>query len=107
MKKICLSVVAASAILFSAQTVSAQATQEEVAVEQTATQQTDYTQVAIEDLPAAVQQAVERDFAGAVIAEAYVKETEASQEFKLVVQTADGEQKELHADAEGNWLDQE
>lgn len=108
MKKICLSVVAASAILFSTQTVSAQApAQEEVTVEQTVAQQTDFTQVAIEDLPAAVQQAVERDFAGAVIAEAHVKETEASQEFKLVIQTADGEQKELYADAEGNWLDKE
>jgi hypothetical protein len=108
MKKICLSLVAASAILFSTQTASAQtAVQEEVTVEQTADQQTEFTQVAIEDLPAAVQQAVERDFAGAVIAEAYVKETEASQEFKLVVQTAEGEQKELYADAEGNWIDKE
>ena len=108
MKKIFLSVVAASAILFSTQTVSAQdATQEEVTVEQSTTQQTDYTQVAIEDLPAAVQQAVERDFPGAVIAEAHVKETEVGQEFKLVVKTAEGEDQELHADAEGNWIDKE
>lgn len=108
MKKICLSVVAASAILFSAQTMSAQeVAQNDVTVEQTAEQQTDYTQIAIEELPAEVQQAVERDFAGAVIAEAYVKENEAGQKFKLVVQTAEGEQKELYADAEGNWIDEE
>lgn len=109
MKKICLSVVAASAILFSAQTMSAQeAVQgEETTVEQTVDQKTEFAQVAIEDLPAAVQQAVERDFAGAVIAEAYVKENEAGQTFKLVVQTAEGEQQELYADAEGNWIEQD
>lgn len=107
MKKICLSVVAASAILFSAQTMSAQeaVSGEEVSVEKAVEQKTEFVQVAIEDLPAEVQQAVERDFAGAVIAEAYVKETEAGQKFKLVVQTAEGDQKKLYADAEGNWIE--
>lgn len=107
MKKIVLSVVAASAMLFSAQTVSAQAPQPEVAVEQTADQKSDWRQIEVGELPAEVQQAVERDFAGAVIAEAHVKEKEGEQKFKLVLQTAEGEQKELYADAQGNWIDKD
>src|SRR6056297_1806048 len=99
MKKICLSVVAASAMLFSAQTLSAQqpVKEDQNTVEQTVEQKTNYAQIAIEELPAEVQQAVERDFAGAVIAEAYVKETEAGKNYKLVLQTAEGDQKELYA----------
>ncbi|GAB2760939.1 hypothetical protein [Salinimicrobium soli] len=108
MKKICLTVVAASAMLFSAQNLSAQvAVEEQVAVEATVSQDSEYTQIEITDLPAEVQQALERDYEGAVITEAYVKEVEGAKEFKLVVKTAKGEEKELHADAEGNWIDQD
>ena len=105
MKKICLTVVAASAMLFSAQNVSAQEpVQDEVTVQETA-QTTDWNQVEVQELPAEVQQSVERDFEGAVISEAYVKEKEGEQKFKLKVQTAEGEEKELYADAQGNWID--
>jgi len=107
MKKMILSVVAASAMLFSAQTMTAQETnaEAEVTVEQAAEQQSDWRQVEFAELPAEVQQAVERDFAGAVIAEAHVKEKEGEQKFKLVIQTAEGEQQELYADAQGNWIE--
>jgi hypothetical protein len=108
MKKIVLSVVAASAMIFSTQTMTAQVAnaEAEVAVEQTE-QKAEWRQVEVAELPAEVQQAVERDFAGAVIAEAHVKEKEGEQKFKLVVQTAEGEQKELYADAQGNWIDKD
>ncbi|SDK87773.1 hypothetical protein SAMN04488034_101739 [Salinimicrobium catena] len=108
MKKIVLSVVAASAMIFSTQTMNAQVAnaEAEVAVEQTE-QKAEWRQVEVAELPAEVQQAVERDFAGAVIAEAHVKEKEGEQKFKLVVQTAEGEQKELYADAQGNWIDKD
>lgn len=106
MKKICLSVVAASAMLFSAQNLSAQeVAQAQVEVEATVGQQEDFRQIEIEELPAEVQQAVERDFAGATIAEAYVKEKEGELKYKLKVTTAEGEEKELYADAQGNWID--
>lgn len=107
MKKMILSVVAASAMLFSAQTMTAQEAnaEAEVTLEQAADQQSDWRQVEVAELPAEVQQAVERDFAGAVIAEAHVKEKEGEQKFKLVIQTAEGEQQELYADAQGNWID--
>ncbi|NJW52989.1 hypothetical protein [Salinimicrobium oceani] len=110
MKKICLTVLAASALIFSTQTVSAQeVAQANVEVEETVTQrvQDDFRQIEIEELPAEVQQAVERDFAGATIAEAHVKEHEGEQKFKLKVTTAEGEEKELYADAQGNWIDKE
>lgn len=110
MKKICLSLVAASAMLFSAQTVSAQEVpQEQVEVEETVEQrvQDDFRQIEIEELPAEVQQAVERDYAGALIAEAHVKEHEGEQKFKLKVTTAEGEEKELYADAQGNWIEKD
>lgn len=110
MKKICFTVVAASAMLFSAQSISAQeVAQAQVEVEETVVQraQDDFTPIEIQELPAPVQQAVERDFAGATIAEAYVKEHEGTQKFKLKVSTAEGEDKELYADAEGNWIDKD
>lgn len=106
MKKICFTVLAASALLFSTQTVSAQEVPQ-VEVEATVEQhmQEDFRQIEIQELPAEVQQAVERDFTGAVIAEAHVKEYEGEQKFKLKITTADGEDKELYADAQGNWID--
>ena len=108
MKKICLSVVAASAMLFSAQNITAQeAAQEQVAVEAQAQQTAEFRKIEVSELPAEVQQAVERDFAGATIAEAYVKENEGAQKFKLVVKTAEGEDQELYADAKGNWIDED
>lgn len=107
MKKICLTVIAASAMLFSAQTISAQEVPQ-VEVEETVVQrgQDDYRQIEIAELPAEVQQAVERDFEGATIAEAYVKEQEGGAlEFKLLINTVDGEEQELYSDAQGNWID--
>ena len=108
MKKLCLTVVAASAMLFSAQNLSAQEVAQ-VEVEETVVQraQEDFRQIEIQELPAEVQQAVERDFAGATISEAYVKEHEGEQKFKLKVSTAEGEDKELYADAKGNWIDKD
>lgn len=110
MKKICLSMVAASTMLFSAQNLSAQeVAQAQVEVEETVVQRTqeDFRQIEVQELPAEVQQALERDFAGATIAEAYVKEHEGEQKFKLKVNTSEGEEKELYSDAKGNWIDKD
>ena len=107
MKKICLTVVAASAMLFSAQNLTAQeAVPTEVAVETTQQELTDYVKIEITDVPAEVQQALERDYEGAVISEAFVKEEEGGEKkYKLVVKTAAGEEQELFADAQGNWIE--
>jgi hypothetical protein len=103
MKNLCLTVLAASAMLFSAQNLSAQEVEETVVQRA----QDDYAKIEVQELPAEVQQAVERDFTGATIAEAYVKDHEGTQKFKLKVSTAEGEDKELYADAEGNWIEKE
>ena len=109
MKKICLTAVAASAMLFASQNVSAQevAVKEDVKVEATAQQTADFRKIEITEVPSEVQQALERDYEGAVISEAYVKEKEGEKKFKLVVKTADGLDQELYADAEGNWIEKE
>ncbi|HET8753322.1 MAG TPA: hypothetical protein VFM59_03095 [Salinimicrobium sp.] len=108
MKKICLTMVAAAAMIFSTQTASAQVTGEEQApVEQQAQQQEEYVLIQATDLPAEVQQAVEKDFQGATVSEAYVNDKEGVKTFKLVVATTDGQNKELYADAKGNWIDED
>lgn len=106
MKKTFLSIVAAGAFLFTTQAATAQVTGEETtAQEQQMQQQDDFQQIEIADLPAEVQQAVERDFQGATVAEAYTKERDGETKYKLVVTTTDGQSKELYADAQGNWID--
>lgn len=107
MKRICLTMVAASAMLFSAQSISAQETKHDVLVEEAVVQEVDWRQIEVQELPAEVQQAVERDYEGAVINEAHVKEKEGEKKFKLVITTAEGEEKELFADAQGNWIEKE
>jgi uncharacterized membrane protein YkoI len=108
MKKLCLTMLAASAMLFSAQNVVAQeSAPEQIAVEENLQEVTDWMQIEIQELPAEVQQAVERDFEGAVITEAHVKENEGESIFKLKITTAEGEDMELYADAQGNWIDEE
>ena len=107
MKKICLTLVAASAMLFSAQKMNAQeVAQVDVTTEETVVEAVDYVKIEISEVPAAVQQSLERDYEGAVLSEAYVKEEEGSKVYKLVVKTAEGEQQELFADAEGNWVEE-
>lgn len=62
----------------------------------------DFKEIAVADLPAAITDALEADFAGATINKAYVNEKE---EYKLEITAADGSMETLYADAEGNWLD--
>lgn len=109
MKKICLSVFAAIAMLFSAQTVSAQVYEEGSTQEtqQQETQKEEMEQIQTGELPDEVQQAVERDFQGATVSEAYKKEKDGETKYKVVLTTLQGETKELYADAQGNWIDKD
>ena len=107
MRKICFTVVAASAMLFSAQSMTAQeVAQANVTTEEAVVKAVDYVKIEISEVPAAVQQSLERDYEGAVLSEAFVKEEEGSKVYKLVVKTAEGEEQELFADAEGNWVEE-
>ena len=64
--------------------------------------QDDYIEVAVENLPQPILDAVAKDFAGATIASAAAKED--ASEFKLMLAKEDGETVEVYADAEGNWI---
>ena len=108
MKKMFLTMVAAGAFLFTTQAATAQVTGEDKAPQEEQMQQKhDFEKIEVADVPAEVQQALERDFQGATIAEAYSKEKEGEKKFKLVVTTTDGQSKELYADAKGNWIDKD
>ncbi len=61
-----------------------------------------FTEVAIEELPAAISEALATDHPGATISKAYVNE---SAQYKLEVANEDGSAVELYADAEGNWIE--
>ncbi len=82
---------------------------EEVVTEATAAEATEaveaqdgFTEVAIEELPAAISEALATDHPGATISKASVNE---SAQYKLEVAKEDGTTAELFADAEGNWIE--
>lgn len=74
---------------------------EETAVEVMETQDA-FVEVAIEDLPEAVTEALATDHPGTTISKAYANE---DSQYKLEVAKEDGTTVELYADAEGNWIE--
>ncbi|GHA44942.1 hypothetical protein GCM10007103_27650 [Salinimicrobium marinum] len=106
MKRFYVTAVIAGAMFFSVGTVTAQETATATATAQVQEKE-DFKQIDVQELPGEVSQSVERDFQGATISEAYSKEKDGETKFKLVVTTAEGESKELYADAQGNWIDKE
>lgn len=108
MKKLSLSLMAAAAMFFSVQEATAQVTGEDrTTMEERQQQQDDYQQIETQDLPEEVQQAVERDFQGATISEAYVKEQDGENKYRIVLSTQQGQQRELFADEQGNWIQED
>jgi hypothetical protein len=61
-----------------------------------------FKEIAIEELPAAVTDAVTKDFASATISKAYVNESE---QYKLEL-TIDGSTSTVYTDKDGNWLEE-
>ncbi|AIY12308.1 MULTISPECIES: hypothetical protein [Cellulophaga] len=62
----------------------------------------DFSEIKIEALPEEITAALAKNFPGASISQAFVNE---EAEYKLIVTSETGEEMELYADAEGNWLD--
>ncbi len=62
----------------------------------------EFKEIAIDELPAAVTSAVEKDFASATISKAYVN---SSEQYKLEL-TIDGSTSAVYADKDGNWLEE-
>lgn len=79
----------------------AEAATEEVTTEAAAVQD-DFAEVAVEELPEAVIEAVAKNYPTATINKAYTNET---QQFKLEVSLEDGTAGTLYADADGNWIE--
>lgn len=100
MKKVLL------AAVLSLGTMTAFAQEEETAVEEAVIEvmeeQDDFAEVAIEELPEAITQALATDYPETTISKAYVNE---AAQYKLEIAKEDGEAIELYADAEGNWIE--
>lgn len=97
---------AAAAMFFTVQTSSAQVEgQDRTTMEQRTQQQEDFQQIEVTELPTEVQQAVERDFQGATVSEAHTRDRDGEVNYKIVIATQDGQSRELFADAQGNWID--
>lgn len=64
--------------------------------------QDNYTEISLDNLPQAIKDAVEADYAGATIDKAFVNE---SKVFKLEV-SHDGASSTLYANSEGEWITQ-
>ncbi len=74
---------------------------EEAATEVEAAQD-GFAEVAIEELPAAISEALATDHPGATLSKASVNE---AAQYKLEIANEDGTTAELFADAEGNWIE--
>ncbi|MHA7056430.1 hypothetical protein ACWGOQ_0004370 [Aquimarina sp. M1] len=100
MKNLFVLPVFAFGLLLGSQSISA----EEMSSKETMeiTTQEKYIELAVENLPQPVLDAVAKDFAGATISKAAAKED--ASEFKLELTKEDGETVEVHCDAEGNWV---
>jgi len=94
--------VAAATMLFATQGISAQ-TDTAMNTEASVTMKTEYTAVEVENLPEAIAEAVDTDFAGATIKEAYIDDKE--EKYKLVLETEAGaEPQKVYISKEGEWI---
>ncbi|MGB5273902.1 MAG: hypothetical protein WBN39_07600 [Flavobacteriaceae bacterium] len=91
----------ATEVMAVATEVATEAVAPEVATEAVAPQD-GFAEVAIEELPAAITEALAADYPGTSIAKAFVNETS---QYKLEVASEDGTSVELYADADGNWIE--
>ncbi len=90
-------------LLLGTQTINAQeASSDDIAV---VTPQEKYIELAAENLPQPVLDAVANDFKGATISKAEAKED--ASEFKLELTKEDGETVQVFCDAEGKWVSKE
>ncbi len=101
MKNLFVLPVVAFGLLFGTQGINAQETASNDNTEVIAPVQEKYIDLAVENLPQKVIDAVAKDFAGATIEKAAAKED--ASEFKLVLKQGEKEM-EVFCDADGNWI---
>lgn len=96
MKKLILS----AAIILGSVSTYAIAVPSTVEVEQTTIIQEEYIEVKLEEVPAAIMEALKGAYSNAVLDKAYIN---AAKEYKLEV-TIDGKKGNLFADENGKWI---
>ena len=89
------------AILFSIQNISAQEIASTTEKKEGITQQDTYQKIELDKVSEIIKAAVEKDFPGASIAEAYI---DANKNYKLVL-TLNNETKTVYTNARGEWFD--
>ncbi len=80
----------------------AQEAKEETAMEEVAATQDAFNEVTLEEVPAAITEALAKDHPGTTISKAHMNK---ASEYKLEVTKEDGTSISLYSDAEGNWID--
>ena len=103
MKKIGLSLFAAGALFFGTQNMQAQEEEEMEEIVEVEMEQDEFVAVDVMALPQPVKDALLTDYNGAVAQEAWVKETEELNIYKLKFDVK-GETQEALIDQEGNWI---
>tara|TARA_A100001518_G_C1176620_1_gene26213 strand:+ start:53 stop:391 length:339 start_codon:yes stop_codon:yes gene_type:complete len=93
---------AVAAMIFATANTNAQSTQaEKTLVKTEVAVQEGFQKIETSNVPDAVKAAVQKDFEGASIAEAYINK---KKEFKLVLESEGGEAKTVYANAKGEWI---
>lgn len=106
MKKLVLSFAAIGLFFTATQAQVAETTTDVYTESQTevAVVEDDFEEIDVTALPAAVNEAIARDFAGATAQEAWMKEKDNKKVYKIKLNVS-GEEKKVYADADGNWID--
>ena len=105
MKKLVMTVAAATTMLFAAQNMTAQETTQDVAMNETEVQapvQDGFEKIEASALPEVVTNAIEADKAGSTVTEAYVNEELGV--YKLTLQAEGSEAETAFINAEGKWV---
>ena len=111
MKKLGITLMAAAGMFLFSQNAQAQEEEPEEmeqteAVEEVQEVKDDFKKLDVLALPQAIKDAVMTDMNGAVAEEAWVKEKDGKNVYKLAL-NVDGEKKKAYIDSEGNWIEKE
>ena len=105
MKKLVMTVAAATTMLFAAQNMTAQETIHDVAMNETEVQAPveGFEQIEVSELPVTVTDAIEADKAGAEVTEAWVDNEKKT--FKLILVAEGQEAETAYINAAGEWVE--
>ncbi|MFI8377557.1 hypothetical protein [Leeuwenhoekiella sp. NPDC079379] len=105
MKKLVMTVAAATTMLFAAQNMTAQETTQDVAMNETEVQAPveGFEQIEVSELPITVTDAIEADKAGSEVTEAWVDAEKKT--FKLILVAEGAEAETAYINVAGEWVE--